>query len=219
MAWYIYYIYIRTIIMIVLSVFSFAESPFLIGIIMFLYLLIPNFLIIYRIINKDNLYKNCILCLFFDFPIRWGFAFVIVYEFLPFDTIPSILVSLIWPVLLTLGNYKQIKWNKNKLHNKHIVCDNCNELIPECSKICSYCGKIISFDEEYLCGNCGYAVDEHCKECPNCHLKFENDNSLNASEHTIADNYEELKKLKELLDDKIITKAEFEKEKKKILGD
>ena len=73
-------------------------------------------------------------------------------------------------------------------------------------------------DDEYECFNCGFPVGENDDQCPNCNYIFENTDDY-GNDSGYLDHYEELKKLKELMDDKIITKAEFEKEKKKILGD
>ena len=70
----------------------------------------------------------------------------------------------------------------------------------------------------YICDYCEKQVDENNVYCPHCGNEFENDDSADVKGDAIIDKYEQLKKIKELLDDKIITKDEFEKEKKKILN-
>ena len=69
-------------------------------------------------------------------------------------------------------------------------------------------------EELFRCDNCGAIVKETAKKCPNCGEKFEDDEI----ESDMDQKYSDLKKLKKLLDDDIITKEEFEKEKKKILN-
>ena len=96
-------------------------------------------------------------------------------------------------------------------------------------------------DEEFTCDNCGAAVKENAKKCPKCGVIFvedEKDNDKdnedddsdeyevvektkeksNDSDVSVDDKFNSLVKLKELLDKEIITKEEFDKEKKKILG-
>ena len=62
----------------------------------------------------------------------------------------------------------------------------------------------------FKCDNCGAIVNESETKCPECGESFDDDNDINKK-------YSDLNKLKELLDNKIITKEEFDKEKKKIL--
>ena len=77
-------------------------------------------------------------------------------------------------------------------------------------------------EEEYTCDNCGAYVKEDDKICPSCGATFEDDDTEEIVESKkeksgMDKKYKDLTKLKKLLDDKIITKEEFEKEKKKIL--
>ena len=74
-------------------------------------------------------------------------------------------------------------------------------------------------DEELVCSNCGAVVSINETKCPHCGDEFEEDNtdSKKNKKSNINQKYEDLNKLKELLDKKIITKEEFEEEKKKIL--
>ena len=84
----------------------------------------------------------------------------------------------------------------------------------------------IENEEPFTCTNCGTGVSEGTKKCPNCGAIFEEDeermveNEKEKEDTTSTDmnqKYSDLKKLKELLDNKIITKEEFEREKAKIL--
>jgi hypothetical protein len=75
-------------------------------------------------------------------------------------------------------------------------------------------------NEEYtsVCSNCGTMVKDTDIVCPNCGESFDDEEEVEEEIETDMDQkYSDLKKLKQLLDEKIITKAEFEKEKKKIL--
>ena len=88
-----------------------------------------------------------------------------------------------------------------------------------------------STKEEFVCDNCGCVVDVSAKECPHCGEKFDLEEEKekmqqtkkkNNSEKSTSDidkKFSDLNKLKELLDKDIITKEEFENEKKKILKD
>ena len=67
---------------------------------------------------------------------------------------------------------------------------------------------------DFICDNCGCVVEEYAKFCPKCGEKFEG----SFDESNIENKYDNLIKLKELLDKKVITKEEFELEKKKILN-
>lgn len=104
-------------------------------------------------------------------------------------------------------------------------------------------------DEGFTCDNCGATVSENAEECPQCgctfvesnkdlfddieeidkdqhynekklNLKKNNDSNKKKKQKSSVDQkYSDLNKLKKLLDKDIITKEEFEKEKKKILKD
>ena len=69
------------------------------------------------------------------------------------------------------------------------------------------------------CSSCGAELKESDKYCPKCGESFDEDESNNKEKESINidQKYYDLIKLKELYDKKIITKEEFEKEKKKIL--
>lgn len=74
-------------------------------------------------------------------------------------------------------------------------------------------------DGYYKCDNCGVMVAEQATECPNCGATFVDEiTEQEIIEQNVDQKYSDLKKLKELLDAKIITQAEFNKEKKKILN-
>lgn len=70
-------------------------------------------------------------------------------------------------------------------------------------------------EDLFKCDNCGAIVKGSAKKCPECGEKFE-DESDNSDD--MDKKYSDLNKLKKLLDDKIITKEEFDKEKKKVLN-
>ena len=84
-------------------------------------------------------------------------------------------------------------------------------------------------EEEFTCDNCGAVVQEDAEECPNCGCSFVDDveedekekepekTKPTKSKSSMDQKYSDLNKLKKLLDKNIITKEEFEKEKKKIL--
>lgn len=77
-------------------------------------------------------------------------------------------------------------------------------------------------DKVFECSECGARVGEDDKECPNCGAQFASENTTKpkpkkTKESAKSKKYNELRELKKLLDDEIITKEEFEKEKKKIL--
>ncbi len=69
--------------------------------------------------------------------------------------------------------------------------------------------------EKLVCDNCGTLVKKDDVKCPKCGELFEEEE--NNLTRTINDKDSDLRKLKKLLDEQIITKKEFEKEKKKIL--
>ena len=68
-----------------------------------------------------------------------------------------------------------------------------------------------------FCYNCEKQLNDGSKFCSKCGVKQEvNDNtSVNMNK---VDPYEEIKKLKTLLDEGIITEEEFNKKKKELLG-
>lgn len=78
---------------------------------------------------------------------------------------------------------------------------------------------------KFKCSECGTLFNEDSIRCPKCGLEFEEEKiELNSnmekemgSNSDIASKYSDLIKLKDLLDKDIITKEEFEREKKKIL--
>ena len=74
----------------------------------------------------------------------------------------------------------------------------------------------------FKCDNCGALVKESDTKCPKCGEKFDDEEEEVKEEPKAKSNmdqkYSDLTKLKELLDKDIISKEEFEKEKKKILN-
>lgn len=68
----------------------------------------------------------------------------------------------------------------------------------------------------YICSNCGSKVKDSDTKCPQCGESFD-DEEVVENPTTIDQKYNDLTKLKELLDKNIISKEEFEKEKKKVL--
>lgn len=74
-----------------------------------------------------------------------------------------------------------------------------------------------------VCSNCGTRVKDSDQKCPKCGELFESNETdakeNNKSKSDMTQKYSDLNKLKELLDNKVITKEEFEKEKKKVLND
>lgn len=128
---------------------------------------------------------------------------------------------------------QHIKENKEKLPDNYedendeevFACSNCGAICNIKDKFCSNCNEKFEDDdsnEEFTCDNCGAVVKEEDTECPNCGLSFEEetaDSKTNSEEETNMDKkYKDLTKLKKLLDKDIISKEEFEKEKKKILN-
>lgn len=65
----------------------------------------------------------------------------------------------------------------------------------------------------FKCDNCGTIVEEDATICPACGEVFDDENTFD----DVDKKYSDLTKLKELLDKKIISQKEFEKEKKKVL--
>ena len=79
-------------------------------------------------------------------------------------------------------------------------------------------------NEMFKCDNCGALVKESDTKCPHCGEKFEDD-AEDEQEETKKEKtsdmdkkYSDLTKLKKLLDKKIISQEEFDKEKEKILN-
>lgn len=76
----------------------------------------------------------------------------------------------------------------------------------------------------FKCSNCGFLVKESDEKCSKCGEVFEDDeeeeieNSKKPNKSDVDQKYSNLTKLKKLLDKNIISKEEFEKEKKKILN-
>ncbi len=130
-------------------------------------------------------------------------------------------------------------------NNENIIfnCDNCGAEVKENDTVCPKCGlefveetetgeeriineeKTQEDDNISVCSNCGSVVTEEDKICPNCNESFEEEIQEDKKEtknkkksDNINKKYDDLIKLKELKDKKIITKEEFEQEKKKILN-
>lgn len=126
-------------------------------------------------------------------------------------------------------DFSKVKSEDNsKMDEKSFVCDNCGGKVKENAKKCPHCGGI--FDDEnddnsktMVCSNCGIVVNHSVKKCPQCGEKFDDEgNDKNKEEKessNIDQKYSDLNKLKELLDNDVITKEEFDKEKKKVLND
>ncbi|WP_292473468.1 zinc ribbon domain-containing protein [Methanosphaera sp.] len=128
-------------------------------------------------------------------------------------------------------NYDENKEEKEVESKKEFICTNCGALCHEEDKYCKKCNAI--FEEEkqkkkkevepIVCSNCGTLITANEKECPHCGEKFEDVEEINKNndneyiKSNMSQEYDDLNKLKELLDNEIITKEEFEKEKKKIL--
>ena len=76
----------------------------------------------------------------------------------------------------------------------------------------------------FKCSNCGSLVKESDEKCSKCGEVFEDEdeeetgNSKKTNKSDMDQKYSNLTKLKKLLDKNIISKEEFEKEKKKILN-
>lgn len=130
--------------------------------------------------------------------------------------------------------------------DKKYKCDNCGFLVEESDEKCPNCKLPFDGDinlkteiikkekvekmkadvseqeqkeKQYKCDNCGTLVKETDKKCPKCGEKFEEDDESFNLKSRMDQKYSDLTKLKKLFDKKIITKEEFEKEKKKILED
>ncbi len=76
----------------------------------------------------------------------------------------------------------------------------------------------IKEDYSFVCSNCGTKVKDSDKKCPKCGESFEDEEEKsNHNKSNMDQKFSDLNKLKKLLDEEIITKEEFEREKKKIL--
>ena len=82
-------------------------------------------------------------------------------------------------------------------------------------------------DDDFECNNCGAKVGADATECPKCGAEFvdededeeeSDDGEQDDKDDSIDEKYDDLIKLKKLLDKKIITQEEFNKEKKKVLN-
>ena len=127
---------------------------------------------------------------------------------------------------------------------EYLACDRCGGKVEESDTRCPNCGAIFEDEieekskkkehkkknkakdkkkleekEKYtaICSNCGAKVKDSDKKCPKCGEKFEEKETSNTT--GIDQKYSDLMKLKELLDNKVISKEEFKKEKEKILKD
>lgn len=122
--------------------------------------------------------------------------------------------------------------DKNDNEGNSFTCDNCGAEVAEKDDKCPKCGSVFVeninkleeeniVEEQFVCDNCGSLVNKSATRCPECGESFEDENEQkneNQNSQTDVDQiYSDLNKLKKLLDKQIITKAEFEKEKKKIL--
>lgn len=131
------------------------------------------------------------------------------------------------------SKHKKDNEDANEISEKEtekFKCNNCGALVKESDTKCPKCGALF-IEEDYItdgeeekedtfiCSNCRAKVNDSDKKCPNCGASFEEDddevstNESNSMDQKVSDLY----KLKKLLDDKIITKEEFQKEKNKIL--
>lgn len=78
-------------------------------------------------------------------------------------------------------------------------------------------------NDDILCDSCGSIILDEDTICPKCEnqvidTKVEENNNIIEEKLTIDEKYEKLKILKDLLDKEILTKEEFDEEKKKILN-
>ncbi len=105
-------------------------------------------------------------------------------------------------------NIKHPKEKESKDKNLGIVCDNCGAPVKVSDKKCPKCGE--SFEEEHQETGKNHKKNSNKKE-------NKTTKSVKNEKKDMNKKYTDLKQLKELLDDNILTKEEFEKEKKKIL--
>lgn len=107
-------------------------------------------------------------------------------------------------------------------------CNNCGALVEESDTKCPQCGDLFVEDDDiitdeqtkddtFICSDCGTKVNNSDKKCPSCGEIFDDDEILSKETTSMDQKVSDLYKLKKLLDDKIITKEEFQKEKSKIL--
>ena len=125
-------------------------------------------------------------------------------------------------------------------HRKYLISPGLVEIEKHTSFKCSNCGKLVSFDSEECpycnaifkeeiakesinenqikCSNCGAFVNDDDEECPECGAQFVEEIEEKSESEKLIDSYDDLIKLKDLLDREIITKEEFEKMKKKVIN-
>lgn len=148
----------------------------------------------------------------------------------------AIAVGLIFAVIgyfIMKSKDKKNPLSENKEKESYFKCDNCGSRVKEKATKCPNCGAEFIDDEleenykvQFKCDNCGTLVKESDTKCPKCGESFDDseDEQINIkdkkedSKSDMDKKYSDLRKLKELLDDDIISKEEFEKEKKKILN-
>lgn len=111
---------------------------------------------------------------------------------------------------------------KDKNEEYDAICGNCGAQVRASDIKCPNCGEEFVDNEEKnedftaVCSNCGTKVKDSDTKCPNCGEEFETDDDVDL-DTDMDKKVSDLKKLKKLLDSKVINKKEFEKEKKKIL--
>jgi len=138
---------------------------------------------------------------------------------------------------------KELPIDSDDEEKETFTCDNCGTEVDKDATECPNCGctfiddneNIEDNEEQFVCDNCGELVNISATKCPNCGELFEDDSEKESKGNTknkenskkkndkesksdIDQKYSDLNKLKKLLGKKIITKEEFEKEKKKILN-
>lgn len=107
-------------------------------------------------------------------------------------------------------------------NNGKFVCSACGAIVKETATKCPKCGETFDDEEENdeftsVCSNCGAKLKESDTSCPKCGDAFINESDADDNKTDFDKKAADLRKLKQLLDDKIITKKEFEEEKGKIL--
>ena len=95
-------------------------------------------------------------------------------------------------------------------NNDKYVCSNCGAVVSSTDKYCRNCLELLDDVNESEKDDEEIVEEEKHKDKPNKPLNKNENDSFEKKE-------KDLRKIKKLLDDKIITKEEFEKEKKKIL--
>ena len=78
--------------------------------------------------------------------------------------------------------------------------------------------QLLKTERMFECSNCGKLIDKDDKKCPKCGALFIEEVVEKSESDILIDSYNDLIKLKDLLDRDIITKEEFEKMKKKIIN-